>query len=160
MDAIKVVIAEDHLLTAKLLQKVLEKNEEIDVVAVVDNGRDLINYIKSADVDIVLLDINLPYVDGIEAMEKMFHYRPFIKILVLSGHEEAWVIKKSLNAGASGYLTKKVSHQEIVDALTVVYRGGSYMDGRSLDTIVDDYDLEKPKRNYNDKFNDSNETIN
>ncbi|MFW5662224.1 MAG: response regulator, partial [Bacteroidota bacterium] len=89
----------------------------------------------------ILMDINMPYLDGIQAMDAIFRVNSLVRILVLSGHTEAWVIRHSLNSGASGYLTKKVSQVEIIDAIMAVHEGGAYLDMMSLDVILNDFDL-------------------
>ncbi len=143
IENIKILIAEDHAITAKLLNRVLSRSGKIEVVGIARDGNEVIRMAETMDPDVILLDITMPYVDGITAMDRIFSVKPDVKVLILSGHTEAWVIKKSLNAGAAGYLTKQVDLELIIDAITTVHHGGSYLDRYCLISILNDYEPEK-----------------
>jgi len=136
MSTIKVLIAEDHTLTAKLLARMLSRSERIEVIDVVYNGIGVLKVVQQKAVDVILLDITMPYLDGLQTMNKILTDNPNIKILILSGHTEGWIIEKSLKLGASGYLTKQVDVDEIVDAIIKVHSGENYLDDTSLHSIV------------------------
>lgn len=135
---IKVLLAEDHRITAKLITAIIERSGNCDVVGVADNGRDIIELAKHKMVDIIIMDINLPFVDGISAMETIFSFNPKVKIVILSGHTEAWIIKKSLNEGASGYITKLTDLDTIIEAIITVYNGGAYLDQFCMNLLMDE----------------------
>lgn len=135
-----ILIVEDHALTAKLIARSLEALKEIDIIGIASNGKEAVSSVEENKVDVVLMDINLPYLDGIQATEMILKKSPDTKILMISGHTEAWIIKKSLSAGALGYISKKVGYEVISDAINVVFNGHPYLDDQSLRTIVDDYD--------------------
>jgi len=136
MNPMNVLIAEDHAITAKLLARMLSRSEDINVVGVVSNGLGVLKMVAEKEVDIVLLDLSMPYLDGIQTMDRLFKDYPKIKVLVLSGHTESWMIEKSLKLGASGYLTKQVDTAEVIEALVTVQRGDNYLDETSLHAIV------------------------
>lgn len=136
MNSINLLIAEDHAITAKLLAKMLSKNDKINIVGIVSNGMGVIKMVAEKDVDVVLLDIEMPYLDGLQTMDLLFRNYPNVKVLVLSGHTESWIIEKSLKLGAAGYITKKVDTNEVIEALFAVYRGDNYLDETSLHSII------------------------
>ena len=137
---IKVLLAEDHRITAKLITAIINNSKSTRVVGVASNGREVIEFARRTEVDIIIMDINMPFVDGISAMEEIFSFNKHIKIIILSGHTEAWIIKKSLNEGASGYITKITDLDQIVDAIMTVYNGGAYLDQFSMNLLVDDFE--------------------
>lgn len=136
MNSMNVLIAEDHSITAKLLARMLSRSENINVVGVVSNGLGVLKMVAEKPVDVILLDITMPYLDGMETMDQLFKNYPNIKVLVLSGHTESWVIEKSLKLGASGYLTKQVDTNEVLEAITSVYEGNNYLDEISLQALI------------------------
>lgn len=140
MNSINLLIAEDHAITAKLLAKMLSKNDKINIVGIVSNGMGVIKMVAEKDVDVVLLDIEMPYLDGLQTMDLLFRNYPNVKVLVLSGHTESWIIEKSLKLGAAGYITKKVDTNEVIEALFAVYRGDNYLDETSLHSIINGHD--------------------
>lgn len=131
-----VLIAEDHNLTAKLLQRMLSEVNDMNVVGVVSNGLGVLRAINEMQVDVILMDVTMPYLDGIETAGRLMEIAPKVKIVMLSGHTEGWVVEKSLQMGASGYLTKKVDLNQVVDALNAVYHGDHYLDDTSLKAVV------------------------
>jgi two-component system, NarL family, nitrate/nitrite response regulator NarL len=135
MKKINVVIAEDHMLTAKLLSKMLAKKKNINIIDTASNGLALLNTIESNQVDVVLMDLSMPVMDGIQATRKIHESKKDIKILMLSGHTEGNLIKTSLESGASGYLSKTVDMNEISDAVERVYEGGTYFDDIILESL-------------------------
>ena len=100
------------------------------------NGKEVLEYESTNLVDVILLDITMPIIDGLEVMERLFNKNSHSKILVLSGHTEGWVIEKSIKLGAAGYLTKRVDMNEIITAITTVYNGDNYIDESSLSVIL------------------------
>jgi DNA-binding NarL/FixJ family response regulator len=144
----RVLIAEDHMITARLLEKMLKADTDLDIVGVATNGKEVIKMVQEQVVDIILMDINMPFLDGLHAMEKISYINPNIKIIVISGYTEAWIIKFSISSGAQGYLSKRVNVSEIIEAIDVVRNGGTYLDELSLNAIVDDYDIKENRFAY------------
>ncbi len=135
MKKINVLIAEDHLLTAKLLGRMLGKRNNINIVDISSNGRDVLKAVENAPVDVILMDVSMPLMDGIETMNNLKKNKKNIKVLMLSGHTEKTLIRRSVESGASGYLTKTVDMNEICSALETVYGGGTYFDELSMDSL-------------------------
>lgn len=152
MNSMNVLIAEDHAITAKLLARMLSRSGNINVVGIVSNGMGVMKMAAEKDIDVVLLDITMPYLDGMQTMDQLFKLYPNIKVLILSGHTESWIIEKSLKLGASGYLTKQVDTNEVIEAITTVYNGENYLDSTSLHTLIhsrNDFDIDNDSVNPN-----------
>ncbi len=131
----EVLIAEDHFLTAQLLAKTLAKNDDINVIGIVSDGYKVIEVISQRKVDICLLDISMPNLNGLEALKILARKKKKVKFLILSGHIESWIIEKALKYGAYGYITKKADIEEVIKALHIVYSGEKYLDAVALDSL-------------------------
>lgn len=133
---INVLIAEDHTLFARLVASMLEDSDDINVVGIAPNGEEALSMLGDHKVDVILLDINMPKIDGMEATKRIVKEYPNLRIIILSSHTEAWVIQKALKSGASGYLTKFVESAEVTEAIKTVSKGESYFCKTSLDAIM------------------------
>jgi two-component system invasion response regulator UvrY len=131
-----VLIAEDHNLTAKLLERMLSDAGNISVVGVVSNGLGVLRAISEMHIDVILMDVTMPYLDGIETLEKLLEIAPKVKTVMLSAHTEGWIVEKSLQMGARGYLTKKVDVNQVLEAINTVYNGDHYLDDISLKAMI------------------------
>lgn len=134
-----VLIAEDHQVTAKLLSKVLTNNTMIEIAGIARNGAEAVQIAENVKIDVILMDINMPVLDGISAMLRILKNNQKIKFVILSNYTEPWIVKQSLNAGASGYITKRSRYDVIVNAINEVFKGGVYLDELLMDSIIDDY---------------------
>lgn len=136
MNEMNILIAEDHNMTAKLLKCAVEKSENMKVVDIAPNGNDVVSKCIQNDIDVVLLDLEMPQKDGFQIMDELFEKKKETKVLVLSAHTESLVIEKSLQKGAAGYLTKKVNLDEVLEAIKTVYDGDNYLCDTCLHSIV------------------------
>jgi len=133
--AMNLLIAEDHALTASLLANILSKDEAINVVAVVADGFGVLKAVDDVPVDVVLLDLSMPALDGLQTMPPLFRAHPDTKVLVLSGHSDCRFIQKSISLGARGYLTKRADVPELLEALRIVFAGGRYLDRTCVEAL-------------------------
>lgn len=124
---IKILIAEDHNLVAKLLSANLEINKDFKVIGIQQDGQEAIEKTKELHPDIVLLDIDMPVIDGIQALKEIKQYDANIKIIMVSNHTESWLIKKSLSKGADGYLTKFADSSELIESIYTVMANQKYL---------------------------------
>lgn len=137
MNRLNILIAEDHGVTAKLLSRMLSQNDCIHIAGIASNGKEAIEYIRNENIDLVLLDIHLPYIDGIRAMDIILKEKPDIKILILSSDNDSRIISKSLQLGALGYLNKTAAMDEIMDAIIKVAKGEKYLSIECMKALVD-----------------------
>ena len=120
MEKIKVVFADDHEIFRDGIRLMLERESAIDIVGEACNGRDLIAQVKLAMPDIVLTDIVMPEINGIEAAKQITMFNPNVGIIALSMIDEEGLILEMLEAGALGYLLKNADKAEISEAIRVV----------------------------------------
>ncbi len=118
-------------MTAKLLQSLLNKQKNINVVDVVNNGKDVLPAMNRFKVDVLILDLEMPFMNGFEVMNSL-PPESRSKVLVLSAHTEANVIEKSFEMGATGYMSKRAGLQELMEGISSVSEGRNYFDINSL----------------------------
>lgn len=124
---IRVLIVDDHPMVAQGISAILETYDDIEVVGTLCNGREAIEQIGVMDPDVMLLDLNMPQMNGLTASEIILEKRPDTRILILSMHESPEYITTALNHGAMGYLLKDVPTEEIKLAIDAVMQGKRYL---------------------------------
>ena len=126
MEIIKVIIADDHVIFRKGLFTILNEINNIKVVGEAANGNELLDLLKKTATDVILMDIKMPKMDGIEATKKVRALYPEIKIIALTMHEEISYFNKMSEVGASGFLLKKTNQDELEKAILTVLADGTY----------------------------------
>lgn len=126
MRKIKVHIADDHQILIDGINAVLSSEENIEVVGYSLNGKDVLSWFASNEADILILDINMPELDGIGVLRSFFKQGFQHKVIVLSSYDDSKLIKEVLKIGASGFLAKKCAGENIVEAINTVYSGQQY----------------------------------
>jgi two-component system, NarL family, invasion response regulator UvrY len=124
---IRIVIADDHPIVRAGLKQILADAPDIEVVAEAGDGHAILKLIRKGDVDVVLLDISMPGLMGLDALKQMNAENSKLPVLVLSMHPEEQYAIRVLKAGASGYLTKAAAPEQLIGAIRKVYRGGRYV---------------------------------
>lgn len=125
---IKLIIADDHKLIRDGLKAMLEESEEsIQVAGEAASGKQLIEMLTDSEVNMVLMDINMPETNGLEATQYITEHFPHIKVLVLSMMEQEKYVDEAMKAGAQGYILKTTDQQELVHAIRTVARGEQYI---------------------------------
>ncbi|MBS4058418.1 MAG: response regulator transcription factor [Bacteroidales bacterium] len=123
---IKVVITDDHQLILDGLRSILEQQTDIKVISTANNGADLLRQLGFIKPDIVLMDIDMPIMNGIEATQQVKSTYPDIKIIMLTMHDEKAMVKKLTDIGASGFILKNSDKDELLQAIKRVHQGGKY----------------------------------
>jgi len=136
---IKVLIVDDHKLFREGIITLLFSAENIEVIAQAEDGQDAIDKAKHFKPDIVLLDITMPRMNGIEATKKLKALTPGIKIISLSMHSEKEYVKGALDAGADGYLLKNCTYRQLTDAIQSVYDGKKYLSEDITGLVISGY---------------------
>ncbi|HVE44107.1 MAG TPA: UvrY/SirA/GacA family response regulator transcription factor [Gammaproteobacteria bacterium] len=124
---IKVLLVDDHELVRAGIKRLLRDAPNIKVISEASSGEEAILLAKEHMPDVVVMDVNMPGIGGLEATRKMFRYNPDLKILALTIHEEEPYPSRLLQAGVSGYLTKGCDSEEMVRAIRTVYLGRRYI---------------------------------
>lgn len=136
---IKVLIADDHQLFREGLTNLLADAADIEIVAQAENGQEVLEKVRFSKPDIVLMDIGMPILNGIDATIALRKEFPDIKTIALSMHDEKTYIKGMLEAGAWGYLLKNCAYDQLVNAIIQVYNGEKYLDTHATRVIIQDY---------------------
>lgn len=123
----RVVIVDDHPMVAEGIEALLDSFDDIEVVATLSNGREIVDQVGALDPDVILLDLNMPNVGGLTATEMILERRPQTRILILSMHDSPEYISTALGHGAMGYVLKDVPTDEIKHAIDVVMTGERYL---------------------------------
>ncbi len=125
--SIRVLLADDHAMLRQALRNVLERERDIDVVAEANNGADALRIAKELRPDVVVMDISMPGVDGINATRRLLTSTPAARVLALSTHAERHFIMQMLAAGARGYVTKTAGVNEMLKAVRAIAEGQTYL---------------------------------
>lgn len=139
MVTIKVILADDHKIVRAGLRSLLESGGQIDVVAGAENGRETVSLTKKLNPDVVVMDVAMPDMNGVDATQKIARQNPDSRVLALSGHPDGLFITGMLEAGAKGYLLKDVATEELILAIKTVANGRIYVSPSVSDTLVEDY---------------------
>ncbi|WP_223815844.1 response regulator transcription factor [Adhaeribacter rhizoryzae] len=126
-DLIKVVLVDDHTIIRDGIKALLRESDGVSVVGEAGNGRELIDLLPTLEADVILMDINMPEMDGFEATSYIQERFPQVKVLVLSMLDHESYIAKVFDAGANGYLLKNTGREEMVCAIRIVAKGGRYL---------------------------------
>lgn len=121
------MLADDHVLIRHGIKIILSADENLRVVGEVGNGEDLLASLKDTIVDLLILDISMPQVSGIELTEILKKQYPLLKILMLTMHKNLRFLRRAIGAGADGYLVKSDTEQEILSAISRIRQGQTYI---------------------------------
>jgi DNA-binding NarL/FixJ family response regulator len=127
MERAKVLLADDHAMLRQALRKVLEREDDIDVVGEANNGGDTLRLAKELAPDVIVMDISMPGVDGINATRRLIGGNSAARVLALSTHAERHFVAQMLTAGARGYVVKTASIAEMLKAVRSLAHGQTYL---------------------------------
>ncbi|GAI18304.1 unnamed protein product, partial [marine sediment metagenome] len=137
--SIRILLADDHAIIRQGLHSLLEKEPDVEVVGEAEDGRKALELVRELAPDIVIMDITMPNLNGIEATYEITHEFPKVKVIALSIHSDRRFVANMLKAGASGYILKECLFDEFVEAIRTVVAGNIYLSSRVAGTVVDDY---------------------
>jgi DNA-binding NarL/FixJ family response regulator len=139
VSTIRVVLADDHALVRAGIRALLERLPGIEVVAEADNGRQALELIKTSAPNLVLLDISMAGLGGLEALPRIVKDFPSVKVLILSGHANEEYVLRALRCGAAGYMLKEAAAEELELAIKAVAQGKTYLSPSVSRTVVESY---------------------
>lgn len=131
-----ILLVDDHKIMRDGLRAILQYSGEFDVIAEAETGLDAVRLAETLRPRIVLMDINLPGLDGIEATEEILRRVPEIRVAILSMYDDENSVVQALRSGARAFVLKKASHTELLEALRTVARGGSYLSPEVSDKFL------------------------
>ena len=136
---ITVVLADDHMIIRDGLRALLERQPDMEVVAEADNGRTALKHVKELSPDIVIMDIGMRELNGIDATRQIVKMSPGVKVLALSMYSDKRFVKEMLKAGASGYMLKDSAFTELIDAIRVIVGSKIYISPGVASIVLEDY---------------------
>ena len=137
--SIRILLVDDHQIMREGLSALLEKASDIEVVAEASTGTEAVEKALELDVDVVVMDLTLPELSGIEATRKILEAAPDKKILALSMLDEKSCVVESLTAGAKGYLIKNCAARELIEAIRTLAAGESYLCSKVTNFVLEDF---------------------
>ena len=131
-----IVLVDDHKLVRDGVKGILERGTEFRVVGEAENGADAVQLCKKAAPDLVLMDIGLPGMNGIEATTELLRHCPGVKVVILSMYDDENSVVGAIRSGARAFILKKASDTDLLDAMRMVARGGAYLSPQVSDRLL------------------------
>jgi DNA-binding NarL/FixJ family response regulator len=147
---ISVLIADDHGIVREGLRRLLESEPDIKVCAEASDGREALEMVEKHEPSLVILDITMPRLGGLEALERLRAEHPVVKVILLSMHGDPQFIRSAATLGVDGYVLKNGRASEVIDAVRAVMKGGSYFSPPVAREIVEQ--VRSPKRGSSEPF--------
>jgi DNA-binding NarL/FixJ family response regulator len=133
---IKIIIADDHPIVRAGMKQIIAEASDLVVADEADDGHKLLSKIRKENFDVVILDITMPHMDGLDVLKQLKIEKPKLPVIVLSIHPEDQYALRVLKAGAAGYVTKASAPDELINAIRKVYRGGKYISPAIAEKLV------------------------
>jgi DNA-binding NarL/FixJ family response regulator len=122
-----IVLAEDHLMFRQGVREMLEENGDLKVVGEASDGLELLELLQQKTPDLIILDISMPKLQGVEATRRIRKLYPEVKVLILSMHKDREYLDRAISAGAVGYLPKEGTDRELLPAVNLIRQGKPYI---------------------------------
>lgn len=135
----KVLLVEDHVIVRQGIKALFSDEPDLEIVGEADDGRAALQSVSELEPDVVLMDISMPGLNGIEATRQIRQNHPEVKVVVLSMHSNEEYVFQVLRAGASGYVLKQSDSSEVLTAIRAALAGGSFLSPPISRTVIDDY---------------------
>jgi len=135
----KIVIIDDHQLFREGVKRILEFEKSFEVLAEGDDGSEALGLVQEHHPDVVIMDINMPQMNGVEATRELIEKYPNTKVIILSIHDDENYVTHALKTGARGYLLKEMDADALIEAVRVVADGGSYLHPKVTHNLVNEY---------------------
>lgn len=152
MAPIRILLADDHTVVRDGLRALIERQPDMTVVAEAEDGRDSVRLAEEQSPDVVVMDIAMPNMNGIEATRRILAANPGTSVVILSMHQDESYVLRSLKAGAKGYLLKDSLRADIVDAIRMVSQGRSFFTRKISQILQEDYMGQLQRRGLEDSY--------
>lgn len=139
MNKIRILLADDHTILREGIRSLLEDEPDMVVIGEAEEGQTAVRLALQLEPDVVILDIAMPLLNGLEATRQIKHHKPDIKVLILTMHENEEYIRQLLAAGAQGYILKDTAARELIGAIRSVQRGESVLSPAVTRLVIEDY---------------------
>ena len=148
--SIRILLADDHKITRQGLRSLLEKQQDMEVVGEAEDGRTTVSLVRELSPSVVIMDVTMPDLNGVEATRQIVGQSPDVKIIALSMHSDTLFVTEMLRSGASGYLLKDCAFEELARAIHAVVAGKTYLSPSVSGVVVDDYLHRLSKADFSD----------
>ena len=145
MPEIRVLVVDDHAILRDGICSLLERQEDIRVVGEATNGREAVERVQDLLPDLVLMDVAMPEMNGLEATRQIKARFPQVRVLILTQHDDREYVEPMLRAGASGYVLKRSGGREVINAIRQVYEFGAYLEPSITRQVIDGITQPIPK---------------
>src|SRR5438445_274738 len=152
MRKIKILLADDHVLMRRGIRALLERHEEFEIVAEAGDGREAVQFAETHSPEVVVADIGMPILNGIEAARRITQKAPHTGIVVLSMHSDESYVLRALKAGARGYLLKDCPESDPINAILAVHGGKAFFSPVISKMMVEDYIQQLQRRGAEDSY--------
>jgi len=149
---IRILLADDHTVVRRGLRLLLERQPEFSVVAEASDGKQAVEASEASKPDVVVVDIAMPHLNGIEAAQRILSVSPNSSIVVLSMHADESYVLRALKAGAKGYLLKDSAEGDLIEAIKAVTRGKTFFSSEITKMLAEDYVREIRARGMDDSY--------
>jgi len=139
MGRIKVLLVDDHAIMRDGIRSLLGVHDDIEIIGEASEGKEAVNKARDLEPDVVVMDIAMPGMDGLEATRRIIKRNPRMKVLVLTQHDNKEYILSAMKAGASGYVPKRALGSELASAIHAVYSGDSYLYPSAAAAVIEGY---------------------
>ena len=139
MSSIRVLIADDHTIVRQGLRHVCERTGGFVVVGEAENGQEALKMARELRPDVILMDVNMPVLDGVQATSFIVEADPSMRVIILTMFRQDRYVFEAIKAGARGYLLKDVDEQELVDAIQAVYHGDALINSSLATSLLDEF---------------------
>ena len=137
--SIRIILADDHKITRQGLHSLIDENNDMEVLAEAENGRDAVELARSLNPDVIIMDVSMPDLNGVEATRQIIQENQNVRVIALSMHSDTLFVSEMLKSGASGYLLKDCAFQELEQAIRTVVEGKAYLSPSISGVVVEDY---------------------
>ncbi len=158
MDKIKILVVDDHAILREGVRALLSLNDDFDIVGEAAEGKESIKKAKELVPDVVLMDIAMPGMDGLEATRRIRKENPKVKVLALTQYDNKEYILSVIKAGAAGYVPKRALGSELVSAIRAVHKGDSFLYPSAAAALIQDY-LQQAEEEPYDRLTDREREI-
>lgn len=134
---IRILVVDDHKIMRDGVKAMLKSVADIEVIGETDAGLDAVNLVRKLRPDVVMMDLNLAGMSGVEATIEMHRNNPDVRVLILSMYDDEHSVVSAMKAGARGFVLKRASETDMVDAIRAVAKGGTYLSPRVSDRLLD-----------------------
>ncbi len=138
MSPYRIILADDHTIVRHGIRKMIEERSDLAVIGEANDGLELLSLLKTLDTDLVILDISMPNLRGIEAIRELKRISPRIKVLILTMYKDPELLHHAISSGASGYVLKEDSDRELYSAIEKVRQGGTYISPHMAERSTED----------------------